>query len=242
MNLGRIAPRTIPHLIAMVLFSLLLAQPAALATTNAPPTKPNIVFILADDLGWKDVGYAGSRFYHTPNIDRLAREGMQFTQASSAACVCSPSRGAILSGKNPARTALTTVWSGGEGPDDRLLDRSKNQGGINQYLEARHRHALPKGDTTFAQVLAKAGYVTGFWGKWHFGEFAGYQPSDRGFQSSLGFRLPKAGGSTRGHWGRSYPSNTLANLPELKPDDYLADVLTDETIKFIHVDKSRKSQ
>src|SRR4051812_47455389 len=83
-------------------------------------TRPNIVFILADDLGWKDVGYAGSTFYRTPNIDRLAREGKQFSQAYSAACVCTPSRGAIYSGKNPARTALTTVFDGPGGPDDRL--------------------------------------------------------------------------------------------------------------------------
>src|SRR5262245_7990329 len=83
---------------------------------SASPT--NIVLILADDLGWKDVGFTGSKFYRTPNIDRLAREGMQFTQAYSPACVCSPSRGAILTGKNPARTAFTTVFDGPGGPDD----------------------------------------------------------------------------------------------------------------------------
>ena len=204
-----------------------------------PPRKPNIVLILADDLGWKDVGYAGSGFHRTPNIDRLAREGMRFSQAYSAACVCCPSRGAIYSGKNPARTALTTVWSGGEGPDDRLFDCSKDQGGVNQYLEALQRHALPKSETTFAQVLAQAGYTTGFFGKWHCGEFDGYQPSDRGFQHAQGFRLPEAGGKTRGHWGKSYRLDTLANLPGLKPDDYLADVLTDGAVKFIHDHKSR---
>jgi arylsulfatase A-like enzyme len=213
-----------------------LAVPRA---DGAPPAKPNIVFILADDLGWKDVGYAGSRFYQTPNIDRLARDGMRFTQAYAAACVCSPSRGAVFSGKNPARTGLTTVWSGGEGPDDRLFDRSKDRGGVNQYLEARHRHALPRGEVTFAQVLAEAGYATGFWGKWHLGEFAGNQPPDRGFQQAQGFRLAAAGGSTRGHWGKSYPPHALANLPDLKPGDYLADVLTTETVKFIHSNKSR---
>jgi len=222
-----------------LLASLFMTQLAALPAVAAAAMKPNIVFILADDLGWKDVGYAGSSFYRTPNIDRLARGGMQFSHAYSAACVCSPSRGAIYSGKNPARTALTTVWSGGEGPDERLFDRSKDQGGVNQYLEARHRHALPKSETTFAQVLAEAGYTTGFFGKWHCGEFAGYQPTDRGFQHAQGFRMPEAGGSTRGHWGRNYAPNTLANLPDLKPGDYLADVLTDATIKFIHAHKSR---
>jgi len=226
---------------ATVAAVLLLARPACLPAAAVPETKarPNIVLILADDLGWKDAGYAGSTFYRTPHIDRLAREGMRFTQAYSAGCVCSPSRGAIYSGKNPARTALTTVWAGGEGPDDRLFDRSKDQGGINRCLEAEHRHALPKGETTFAHVLGEAGYATGFFGKWHCGEFAGYQPTDRGFQHGQGFRLPEAGGSTRGHWGRSYPPDTLANLPGLKPDDYLAEVLTEAAVQFIHTNRAR---
>lgn len=217
--------------------SLALIIIACLAAPAAP--HPNIVFILADDLGWKDVGYAGSTFYRTPNIDRLARDGMQFTQAYAAACVCSPSRGAILSGKNPGRTALTTVWNGPGGPDDRLFDQSKDRGGVNQYLEARHRHAMPWGESTFAKVLADAGYATGFFGKWHCGEVPGYQPEDFGFQVARGYRLPKAGGGTKGHWAKSYPTNTLANLPGLKPDDYLADVLTEETVQFIRTNKNR---
>jgi arylsulfatase A-like enzyme len=229
------------RLTILLSFLVTVALAATQLAAAASPTtaKPNIVFLLADDLGWKDVGYAGSTFYRTPNIDRLAREGMRFSQAYSAACVCSPSRGAIYSGKNPARTALTTVWGTGEGPDERLFERSKEEGGINQYLEARHRHALPKSETTFAQVLAEAGYATGFFGKWHCGEFAGYQPTDRGFQHGQGYRLPEAGGTTRGHWGRSYTAGTLASLPDLKPGDYLADVLTDATIRFIHTNKSR---
>lgn len=211
---------------------------AANCIGHAAP-RPNIVFILADDLGWKDVGYAGSKFYRTPNIDRLAREGMRFSQAYSAACVCSPSRGAIFSGKNPARTALTTVWDGPGGPDDRLFDRSKDRGGVNQFLEAPNRHALPRGEITFAQALAAGGYATGFFGKWHCGEVPGYQPEAFGFHTARGYRLAKAGGNTKGHWARSYPTNALANLPALTPDDYLADVLTQETIQFIRTNKSR---
>ena len=222
------------RLVVKITFALLAAHLTALAA--APP---NIVFILADDLGWKDVGYAGSTFYRTPNIDRLAREGMRFSQAYSAACVCSPSRGAIFSGKNPARTALTTVWEGPGGPDDRLFDRSKDRGGVNQFLEAQNRHALPKSEITFAQVLTEAGYATGFFGKWHCGEVSGYQPENFGFQTARGYRLAKAGGNTKGHWGKSYPTSALANLPALNPDDYLADVLTEETIQFIRTNKSR---
>ena len=119
------------------------------------------------------------------------------------------------------------------------MERSKDRGGVNQYLEALHRHALPHSETTFAKVLGDAGYATGFFGKWHCGEVPGYQPEDFGFQVARGYRLPKAGGVTRGHWAKSYASNTLANLPGLKPNDYLSDVLTDETIRFIHENKSR---
>jgi arylsulfatase A-like enzyme len=142
---------------------LLLALLACLHAAAAPKThaKLNIILIPADDLSWKDVEYAGSTFYRTPNVDLLAREGMRFSQAYWAACVCSPSRGSIYPGKNPARTALTTVWEGREGPDDRLFDRSKNQGEVIQCLEARHRHALSQSETTFTQVPAEAGYVTG---------------------------------------------------------------------------------
>jgi arylsulfatase A-like enzyme len=221
------------HPYSMIAGVLLLLAAGVGAAEQA---RPNIVFILADDLGWKDAGYAGSKFHRTPNIDRLAREGMQFTQAYSAACLCSPSRGAIFSGKNPARTALTTVWSGGEGPDERLFGQSKLPVGVNQHLEALHRHALPKAERIFPQVLAEAGYVTGFWGKWHVGEFDGYQPTDRGFAHAQAHRVGEAGG---GHWGRNNPPGTLGNLPGLKPDDYIADVMTAETVKFIHANKSR---
>lgn len=154
--------KCILNLLPKIFCQLLL--PFLLLTTIAKSqneTKPNIILIIADDLGWKDVGYAGSTFYRTPNIDRLAREGMRFSQAYSAACVCSPSRGAIFSGKNPARMALTSVWNGPGGPDDRLHEQSKkNSAGKNQYLEAPHRQALPKSEATFAEVLAKAGYAT----------------------------------------------------------------------------------
>jgi len=117
-------------------------------------SSPNIVLILIDDMGWKDVGYAGSSFYDTPNIDKLASEGMYFTNAYSPAPVCTPSRGGIFSGKFPGRTKLTTVFNGPAGPDDRLHEQSKYRGENDQYLEARHRHALPKSEVIIAQALA----------------------------------------------------------------------------------------
>ena len=85
---------------------------AAMAGCFCADAKPNILFILIDDMGWKDIGCAGSAYYKTPHIDRLASEGIRFLNAYSAAPVCTPSRGAIFSGKYPARTKLTTVFKG----------------------------------------------------------------------------------------------------------------------------------
>ncbi len=212
---------------------------AIAGTAVAAEQKPNIIFILADDLGWKDVGYAGSTFYRTPNIDRLAREGMRFEQAYSAACVCSPSRGAIYSGKNPARTGLTCVFNSPGKPDD-VWARWGAIGPGSQNLPALQRWSLPRSERTFGEVLSKAGYATAFLGKWHCGEFPGYEPDERGWQVAKGCRVEKAGGGTKGHWGESYPSlDCLANLPGLKPRDYLADVLTEEAVQFIHGNKSK---
>ena len=129
---------------------------ASLSAASARPDKPNILFVLIDDMGWKDIGCAGSTYYETPHIDQLASEGMRFLNAYSAAPVCTPSRGAIFSGKYPARTQLTTVFSGPAGPDDRLHDKSKYRGDRDQFFEARNRHALPKTEVILPQALGVA--------------------------------------------------------------------------------------
>jgi arylsulfatase A len=192
--------------------------------------RPNIVFILIDDLGWKDIGCAGSRYYRTPNIDRLAAEGAFFEQAYSAAPVCSPSRGAIYSGKYPARTKFTTVFSAQMAPDDGLREVSKRQGGNLQNLEALHRHCLSPSETTFAEVLGKAGYATGFVGKWHCGWHESQSPEAQGFQFAAGYRLVPTG--TRGHWGKAYIGK-CKDMPDLRDDDYMTDALTDRAVHFI---------
>ncbi len=194
-------------------------------------TPPNIVLILIDDMGWKDVGYAGSTYYDTPNIDRLATEGIQFTNAYSPAPVCTPSRGAIFSGKTPARTKLTTVFRGSAGPDDRLHDKSKGGGIGNQHFEARNRHALPKSEVIMAQALADGGYKTGFFGKWHIGECPGYYPDDRGFDVAKGYRLKAI--PTRGHFGSNWSSGNFANSPDPDSTDFIPETLTDQCIDFM---------
>ena len=101
-----------------------LSQCSSLTGGAANASRPNILFILIDDMGWKDIGCSGSTYYETPHIDSLASQGMRFLNAYSAVPVCTPSRGAIFSGKCPARTQLTTVFNGLAGPDDRLHDNT----------------------------------------------------------------------------------------------------------------------
>ena len=119
---------------------------------------PNIVLIVADDLGWSDVGYHGADLIETPSIDALATEGMQFSQAY-AMPVCSPARAALLTGVHPARIPLT-IWSEGSqrGPQRRRL------------LQAESSHDLPLEQVTLAEQLQSRGYLTVTIGKWHLGD------------------------------------------------------------------------
>ena len=210
---------------------------AKTARLTAKTDRPNILFILIDDMGWKDIGCSGSNYYDTPYIDKLASEGMRFLNAYSPAPVCTPSRGAIFSGKCPARTQLTTVFNGPAGPDDRLHDRSKYRGEKDQYFEARHRHALPSTEVILARALADGGYMTGFFGKWHCGECPDYHPEDRGFHVAKGYR--RVHGLKYGHFGDRWPKGNFANLPDPKPTDFIPDILTDECIDFMKSNRDR---
>lgn len=132
--------------------------------------KPNIVIILADDLGWRDLSCTGSTFYETPAIDRLAAGGMRFTQSYAAANVCSPSRAALMTGKCPARLHTTNFFGG-------------NRKG--KLLPPEYRQFLPTTETTIAEALGAHGYRTAIAGKWHLGG-KGSQPQDHGFDVVIG--------------------------------------------------------
>ena len=161
---------------------------------------PNFIIVLMDDLGWKDLGVTGSLYYQTPNIDKIARAGMIFNQAYSASPLCSPSRGALLSGKAPARTALTNV-GGLDDPYGGLHEITKPMEwpiGNSQNLEAFARHVLPLEEVTIAEALAEDGYVTGFYGKWHCGWHENFQPGKQGFRyaDTLTRRVERDGSPT----------------------------------------------
>ncbi|HEX9793309.1 MAG TPA: sulfatase-like hydrolase/transferase [Planctomycetota bacterium] len=187
-----------------------LAAAAALAARQ-DPRPPNVVFLLADDLGWADLGSYGSTFYETPNLDRLAASGMRFTQAYAACPVCSPTRASILAGKYPARMQ-TTDWFG-----------ARRAGLLRPAPYVDH---LPLEEVTLAEAFAAAGYRTAFLGKWHLGG-DGYLPEDQGFEVNVG-----------GHDRGSPPGGYFAPFANPKLDDgpdgeQLTDRLTDEALALI---------
>ena len=144
-----------------------------------PKERPNIVLILADDLGWCDLGAGGSTYYESPNIDRIASEGMLFTQAYASCQVCSPSRASILTGKYTPRHGITDYIGARSGQEWRTLGRE------DRMLPADYEHGLRADEVTFAEVLRRSGYRTFFAGKWHLGSEGAY-PEDFGFEVNRG--------------------------------------------------------
>ncbi len=181
-------------------------------TTNNQ--KPNIVFILADDLGWNQVKYHNiTDYYDTPNIDKIAAEGMRFTDAYSAAPICSPARASIMTGKYPARLHLTDYIPGNSYPYARLKTPHQQQG-------------LPLAEVTIAEMLKKQGYVTGMFGKWHLNKDKNYKPGRPGDPGSQGFDDVLA---------------TVKPKPDADPnkDAHHAIEITDRTLQFIEKNKDK---
>ncbi len=198
------------------------AEKCSLASPPAAATRPNVVFLLIDDLGWTDLGCFGSKFYETPHLDRLASEGMRFTNGYAACTVCSPTRAAIMSGHYPARLHLTD-WIAGHVRKNaklRIPDWTKY---------------LPLEEVTVAEALKPAGYTCGHVGKWHLGDEP-YYPQHQGFDLNI------AGDK----WGQPaayfWPYANKARRTPLsggKAGEYLTDRLTDEAIRFIRQNKDR---
>lgn len=221
--------------VSALLRSLLLGA-AVLAACAAPrsesgadlgPVRPNLVFVLADDLGWTDLACQGSGYYDTPHIDALAARGTRFTQAYAAAPNCAPTRASLMTGLAAPRTGVYTVGSSKRG-------RAERRG-----LEpVENRTELEADFVTLAEVLAEAGWRTAAFGKWHLGEGELTGPTAQGFEHSVG-------GDHRGHppsyfspyaRGDGQPPPGLEGAPD---GEYLTDRLTDEATDWIraHADE-----
>jgi arylsulfatase A len=228
---------------------ILWAVPAALCSLGlgrsqnegAAGTRTNIVFILADDLGWADVGCNGARFYHTPNIDGLAAQGTRFTNAYAAAAVCSPTRAAIMTGRYPARLGLTDwIRARFQRPDQ--PDPPVNPSGF--LAEPGRRLLCPENplwmeldEVTIAETLKTAGYVSCHIGKWHLGTERWY-PEEQGFDINIGgcdYGQPPS-------YFDPYANQRqggIHNLPPRTPGEYLTDREADEAVRFIREHKDR---
>jgi arylsulfatase A-like enzyme len=208
----------------LLLTALLAGLPLAAPTLHAAE-KLNVVLIVADDLGWADLGCYGSKYHQTPHLDQLARSGMRFTDAYAGAPVCSPTRAALMTGQYPARLNLTDWLPGRPDRPDQML------------LRPTILQELPASALTLAQALKASGHVTGHIGKWHLGG-KGAGPQQRGFDLNI------AGDHTgtplsyfapfQAKDGRSMPG--LETAPE---GEYLTDRLTAEAEKFLEANRDR---
>lgn len=203
-----------PYLATVVLTIMSCLQSCKTPKESLPnKSLPNIVLINVDDLGWKDVGFMGSEYYETPNLDTLAKEGMIFYNAYAGAANCAPSRACLLSGLNTPRHGVYTV-----SPSDRGNSKTR------KLIPIQNTDHLNDTTYTLPQMLKSAGYITGSFGKWHVGN----DPQKQGIDVNVG-------GSSKGNPGKGgyfspYKIDHITNGPE---GEYLTDRITNEAISFV---------
>ena len=183
---------------------------------HAQASKPNIVFILTDDMGWKDLACYGNRFTETPNIDALAGSGIRFTQAYAACPVSSPTRASILTGKYPARLQLTNFIAG---------NRTDPQSPV---LPAQWKPYLEAQEITIAELLQGKGYSTGMVGKWHLGAHDSIAPWNQGFSYTR-----MIGKNGLDYYNYSIFSDSYNDEYVDNGTEYLTDKLTEYGVEFI---------
>lgn len=188
--------------------------------------KPNVILILADDLGWADLRCYGSAFYETPHLDKLAAQGARFTRAYATAPVCSPTRASIMTGKYPVKTGVTD-WIPGRQVNNKAWPYEK-------MLARPTAFQLALEEETLAEIALKNGYQTFHAGKWHLGDEDKYWPQAQGWQYNIGgwgkgHPTGKTSDSTGGHF-TPYSNPTIVDGP---PGEYLTDRLANECISFL---------
>jgi uncharacterized sulfatase len=178
-------------------------------------TLPNIVFIMADDLGWADLPTYGNKFNESPNIDKLAKEGIRFTNAYSAGAVCSPTRASIMSGQYPARIGIIDYIVGHWRPNEKLI------------VPVNRTQYLPDDIITIAESLKDRGYATGYFGKWHLGLLEEQHPNKQGFDEA----------STAD--GKFYDLEFKPAKPKITSSNRFSEIITDFGIDFINKNSNK---
>jgi len=204
---------------------VLLLFAVSCSDTNSKRT-PNVLFILVDDLGVKDLSCTGSKFYETPNVDKIAQSGMMFTQGYASCRVCSPSRASIMLGKAPARHDVTNFLAEKAGIEWRKKGRNT------KLLPPEYTLELPEKDVSLAEAMKEAGYITFFAGKWHLGE-EGSLPDDHGFDFNAG------GWRVGMPIGGYYAPYDNPNLQWKEKGESLTMRLAEETANFIKANKEK---
>lgn len=198
---------------------------AGFARARPAAPRPNFVFILADDLGWADTTPYGADLHETPNLERLAREGVRFHRAYAASPVCTPTRAAIQTGRHPARLGIT-IWR------EAALRGPEKRGVITPQVKAD----LPHHEVTIAEILREAGYFTIHIGKWHLGG-AEHYPETQGYDVNIGGSLwgapPTYFRPWRGPFGQQKEFRYVPGLHLGRPGEYLTDRLTDEALRML---------
>jgi arylsulfatase A-like enzyme len=213
----------------MVTAAAAMSSPVKLIKAEEKTNQPNIIFVMADDLGYGDLGCYGQKRIATPNIDKLAREGIRFTDCYAGSTICAPSRSVLMTGQHTGHT--------------RVRGNMCPVGGVIGYKGKRQvrRMCLTDEDVTIGHVMKQAGYRTGIVGKWHIGSYdpkAG--PMDRGFDEFSGWLISAAG--TGGYYPQKHVINReVINIPENangKQQRYSTDLFTDEAITFLKKNKN----
>ena len=200
------------YLLVILIFLAISLMSGCITANN---TKPNIILIVIDDLGWRDAGFMGSTFYETPNMDRLAAEGMVFTNAYANAPNCAPSRASIMTGQYTPRHEIYTVNSSERG-----------ESRLRKLIPVKNTTTLSRNKITIADVLKNAGYICASMGKWHLGDDPESGPLSQGFHLNIA-------GNKTGHpksYFSPYKNNNLSDGPV---GEYLTDRLSQEAVTFI---------
>lgn len=200
-------------LIILITLTSTMSGCTAGCSLRKPNKMPNIILINIDDMGWCDVGFMGSQYYETPNLDALAKEGMIFTNAYASASNCAPSRANMMSGQWPQRHGIYTVGSS---------ERGKNS--TRKLIPTKNNETIPEDNILIPEVLKKAGYITCHSGKWHLND----DPTTKGFDINIG-------GNHSGNPGSYYPPyKNVHSLTAPDDDYYLTNLIMDKTLEFLN--------